>query len=200
MALVGALQRADVGRRVGPQVAVALLEGQRRVRQHDQVAGGARPVPRTQRVAVGSVRADPVALDARRVDVRRRWRGWRRRRTGPSQEQSLDDRVLAGHVVGRDADEATGRDVDREVQPGPGVVRAGEGDRLGRRAVGHRHVLAARCGIPVEDVEVERARVRRAEIEAQPELAIAGTRSPDRRWLWSGLSSARMSVVGLAHR
>ena len=91
--------------------------------------GRRRPVPGRERVALGAVVADPVALDPGAID-RVRGRGRRRRRErGPGPPRNRPERTAvwrAGRVVDLDHDRAAGGDGDREVEPGAGVERGRE--------------------------------------------------------------------------
>ncbi len=175
--LVGALQRADVGRRRHPAVTRALVRAEGDAgRQADEVAAAG---PVAEDVAVGPVDARPVALDAGQIDRRRcRRRGRWRRGPGIAEEQPRQDRVrLAGcGPIDLDHDRSARRDRDRDVDPAAGHERAGRQRSRPRPApVVDGHGLAARSErIPVHAVQVEIARVGIREAQAQPDLVVVG--------------------------
>src|SRR6266542_1259123 len=111
-----------------------------------------------------------LAGAGRRAEDRLAGHGGRAARA--AQEQAVDVGVVARDVVGRDPNDAARPDVDREMEPGAGVVRAGHRDRPGSRAVGDGHVLAAGGRIPVDHIQMERAGIRGVEVQPQPELRI----------------------------
>ena len=69
---------------------------------------------------------------------------------------------------------ATGRDTDREVQPGTLAEVGGEGDGLGVAATGHAHRLPPVEVVPVDRIQVQRAAVAVGEAEPHPQRGAAG--------------------------